>query len=89
MLIKQVDKVIQIFERKYPNVQPLFLFDNAPSHKKYAEDMLIADRMNVSPGGKQPVMRDAIFNGQVQSVVLPDGQPKGMRLVLEEGGVNT
>ena len=48
----------------------------------------IADRMNVRPGGKQPVMRDAIFNGQVQSMVLPDGQPKGMRLVLEER-VNT
>ena len=40
--------------------------------------------MYVRPGGKQPVMRDAVFNGQV-----PDGQPKGMKLVLEERGVNT
>ena len=55
-----------------------------PSHKKYAEDMLIADRMNVRPGGKQPVMHDAVFDGQVQSLILPDGQPKGMKLVLEE-----
>lgn len=44
MLIKQVDKAIQIFSQKYP--QAVFLFDNAPSHKKYADDMLIADRMN-------------------------------------------
>ncbi len=89
MLMKQVDKTIQIFEQKYPNAQALFLFDNAPSHKKYADDMLVADRMNVRPGGKQPVMRDTVFNGQIQSMVLPDGQPKGMKLVLEERGVNT
>ncbi len=89
MLIKQVDEALQIFEQKYPNAQALFLFDNAPSHKKYADDMLNADRMNVRPGGKQPVMRDTVYNGQVQSMALPDGQRKGMKLVLEERGVNT
>ena len=51
--------------------------------------MLIADRMNVQPGGKQPLMRDTIFNGQIQLMVLPEGQPKGMKLVREERGVNT
>ena len=76
MLIKQVDEAIQIFEQKYPSAQALFLFDNAPSHKKYADDMLNTDRMNVRPGGKQPVMQDTVHNGQVQSMVLPDGQPK-------------
>ena len=39
----------------------------------YAEDMLIADRIDVRPGGKQPIMRDAVFNGQVQLMILPDG----------------
>lgn len=89
MLMKQVDKAIQIFEQKYPDAQALFLFDNAPSHKKYAEDMLITDRMNVRPGGKQPVMHDAVFNGQVQLMILPDGEPRGTNSVLEEPGVNT
>ena len=50
--------------------------------KKYAEDILNADRMNVQPGGKQPVMRDTVHNGQIQLMVLPDGQPKGMKLVF-------
>ena len=89
LLMKQVDKAINIFEDKYPHAQALFLFDNAPSHKKYAEDALNADKMNVRPGGKQPKLRDTVFNGQVQSMILPDGQPKGMKLVLEERGVNT
>ena len=34
-------------------------------------------------------MRATTFNGQEQSMVLPDGTPKGMRLVLEERRVNT
>ena len=84
-----MDKAIKIFEDKYPHAQALFLFDNAPSHKKYSEDSLNADRMNVRPGGKQPRLRDTVFNGQTQSMVLGDGQPKGMKLVLEERGVDT
>ena len=31
----QVDKPIGIFEAKYPGPQGLFLFDNAPSHRKF------------------------------------------------------
>ncbi len=45
--------------------------------------------MNVGPGGKQPIMRDGMFSGQVQTMVLPDGRPKGMKIVLQERGVNT
>ena len=37
--------------------------------------------MNVRPGGKQPIMRDTIFEGQVQRMVLPDGTPKGLKMV--------
>ena len=39
--------------------------------------------MNVKPGGKQPKMRDTIWNGFNICV------PKGMKQVLEERGVNT
>ena len=28
-------------------------------------------------------MQDTVHNGQIQSMVLQDGQPKGMKLVLE------
>ena len=29
-----------------------------------------------------------IVNGALQRMVLPDGTPKGLKMVLEEGGVN-
>ncbi len=42
--------------------------------------------MNVGPGGKQPVMKDT---GKVQRLVNDSGIPKGMKLVLQERGVDT
>ena len=42
--------------------------------------------MNKGPGGKQPKMRDTVWNGQPQTMTLPDGRPKGAALVL---GYNT
>ena len=45
--------------------------------------------MNVKPGGAQPVMRDTNWNGKKQKIVLSDGRPKGMKLILEERGVDT
>ena len=37
--------------------------------------------MNVNPGGKQPVMHDAIYNGKLQKIVLADEISKGMKSV--------
>lgn len=34
-------------------------------------------------------MRDTIWNGIVQKMVLPDGWPKGMKMVLQERGMDT
>ena len=56
---------------------------------KKANDALNADAMNVNPGGKQPVMRPTFYNGEVQEMNLPNGTPKGMKMVLEERGVCT
>ena len=88
-LLGQVEKTINIFERVHPQARGLFLFDNAPSHKKLADDALNADRMNVHPGGMQPVMRDTAWNGELQTLVFDDGTPKGMKRILEERGVDT
>lgn len=44
--------------------------------------------MNVYPGGKQAIMRDTVWDGKVQKMVLPDGTAKGMKLVLQERGVD-
>ena len=87
--IVQVDKAINIFERKYPGVQGIFLFNNAPSHWKFADDALNVNSMNVGPGGKQSRPRDTVWQGKTQRLILPDGQPKGMKIVLEEQGVDT
>ena len=63
--------------------------DNAPIHCKSSDDALNVQHMNVRPGGKQPKMRETVFNGEVQQMVLPDGRPKGMKMVLQERGVDT
>ena len=88
-LLDQVDHTISIFEKIHPDAQGLFLFDNAPSYKKLADDSLNVERMNVNPGGMQPAMRSTTWNGHVQTMVYPDGTPKGMKAVLQERGVHT
>ena len=70
------------FSRVHLNARGIFLFDNAPSHRKAAEDALNADRMNVGPGGKQPIMRDNIWGGVVQKMIDDAGTPKGMKKIL-------
>lgn len=45
--------------------------------------------MNVKNGGKQPYMKDTVWNGCVQTMVTAGGEQKGMKTVLEERGVNT
>ncbi len=78
-----------MFEKKYPYCQGLFIFDNALSHKKKADDALNVDRMNVRDGGKQPFMHDTIYNGTVQQMTTAEGLQKGLKTVLQERGVDT
>jgi hypothetical protein len=80
---------VSIFESKYPNAQAVFIFDQSPCHRKLPEDALNVHNMNVNPGGKQPKMRSTQWNGEEQLMVLTDGRPKGMKLVLEERGIGT
>ena len=44
--------------------------------------------MNVSDGGKQPFMRDTMWDGKPQKLVTADGKQKGMKRILEERGIN-
>ena len=44
--------------------------------------------MNLKPSGKQSRMHDIYWNGNLQRMVLPDGTLKGLKLVLQERGVN-
>ena len=82
---------VKIAKQKYPAISytVCWIFDQSSCHKAYAEDALNAKRMNLRPGGAQPQMRDTIWAGKVQRMVMPDGTPKGIKMVLEERGINT
>ena len=85
----QMKKAVQIAEFKYNQSTHtiIWLFDQSSCHKAYAPD---ANRMNVNPGGVQPLMRDTVWAGRVQRMVFNVGNvAKGMKKVLEERGINT
>lgn len=86
-----VKDATRIAETIYPSTSHtlVWIFDQSSCHRAFSEDALNVRRMNVRPGGAQPPMRDTVWGGKVQRMVLEDGTPKGMRLVLEERGINT
>ncbi|CAG8751443.1 21581_t:CDS:2, partial [Gigaspora margarita] len=59
-LFEQVRKAIPIFERTHPECVGVFAFDNATSHTAFAENALVASKMNLNPGSSAPKMRDMI-----------------------------
>jgi len=96
-LLEQIEyKAIPIFEALYPDCIAVFAFDNSSNHAAFRNDALVAKRMNLKPGGKQPVMRDTYFgeDKQPQSMVFPSthpdeklrNKPKGIKQVLIERG---
>ncbi|RPA87789.1 hypothetical protein BJ508DRAFT_357373 [Ascobolus immersus RN42] len=103
---KMVDQTIQIalpiFREAFPQFQALFAFDNASNHSAFAEDALVASRMNLEPGGKKPCMRETSYEKSAedktliqQSMVFPPdywdfplrNKPKGIKVVLRERGL--
>ena len=53
------------------------------------DDTPNVDKMNAGPGGKQPIMKDTMWEGKIQKLVDDNSIPKGMKAILEERGVNT
>lgn len=97
MTDQTVNLATWIFPYAYPDCQALFAFDNASNHACFAENALLAKKMNLGVGGKQPQMRDG-YNSvtqQSQSMVFPEnhpevllrGKPKGLKQVLIERGL--
>jgi hypothetical protein len=82
-----INKAIPLFEATHPGCIALFAFDNATSHSAFAKDALVASKMNWDDGGKQPKMRDTVFNGAVQKMVHLNGEQKGMKTILIERGL--
>ncbi|RPA97060.1 hypothetical protein L873DRAFT_1644646, partial [Choiromyces venosus 120613-1] len=53
-LVKQVTELaIPIAQAVYPGYQFLFLFNNSSNHGAFVQDALLAQNMNLGPGGKQ------------------------------------
>ncbi|KAF8747109.1 hypothetical protein RHS01_11445 [Rhizoctonia solani] len=101
-LIAQIKDAIKIFEVKFPGAQMLLFVDQSSAHNAYAADALNAWKMNVTPGGKQPIMHNTIIPsnnpnpmlcGQPQAMTFPathpeyPNQPKGMEQILREQGL--
>ena len=87
--MKQKDHAVKIAEVKYPKndgYKVIWIFDNSSCHNAYSEDALNAAHMNAKPGGKQPCLRDTVWNGKVQRMVFNLGVPKGLIQVLKERG---
>ncbi|KAH8792250.1 hypothetical protein DL96DRAFT_431245 [Flagelloscypha sp. PMI_526] len=101
-LLAQTKDALDIFETKYPDGVGVFIFDCSSAHEAFADDALIAHKMNRSPGGAQPKMHDTVnpVTGAKQCMVFEAnctqtdsdgkslaGQAKGMEQVLRERGL--
>lgn len=90
--VDQMKRALGIAELKYPKEDGwthAWVFDHSSCHVAMAADALQVGEMNVKPGGKQPRMHDTIWQGRVQKMNLRDGTHKGLKMILEERGINT
>ena len=60
-LLAQTSHFIDVFELIHPGDVCLAVFDCSSNHQAFSDDALVVSRMNVSPGGKQPIMRNTVF----------------------------
>ena len=89
LFINQVKSAISIAEFKYHKEQNtiMFLFYQSSGHCAYADNALVAHKMNVSDidGGKQPFLRDTVWGGKPQKLITEEGIQKGMFIGRERG----
>jgi len=93
---RDLQMAITIAEVKYPGKKLVFLYDHSSVHKKRADDALDAKRLNVRPGGKQPVFHDTILlDGSIQTFTFPNNHPeypglaKGAKQIAVERNLET
>ena len=64
----------------------VWVFDHSSCHGAYADDALNAYKMNANPGGKQPLIRDTVWQRKIQRMVFSIGIANGCIQVLKERG---
>ena len=60
-MVEQTRKAIRVFNHAFRDGIAVFAFDNSSGHACKAPTALVASRMNLGPGGKQPRMRNTYF----------------------------
>ncbi|CAG8476073.1 11974_t:CDS:2 [Racocetra fulgida] len=71
LAIEELDGMaIDILEIAIPDTMLVFGFDNSSSHRAFAEDALVASRMNVGFGGKQSKMRPSRFSDSTSQEIV-------------------
>jgi len=69
-MVQQTRKAIEVFNKAFPNDIAVFAFDNSSGHACTALDAIVASRMNLGPGGKQPVMHPTrLSDGTLQNMI--------------------
>ena len=71
--MNQIKQSAKLAEYKYPKEEGykiVRIFDHSSCHGAYSEDSLNVYKMNAKPGGKQPKMRDTVWQGKVKHMVL-------------------
>ena len=99
LFLAQVEEAVLGLHKQFPEFRFDFKFDNAPLHKKFAEDAPVLEKMNKNPGGKQPRMRETVWehNGspikqnlvfsrlrKINGMYFNRGEPKGLLQVAKE-----
>lgn len=88
--VQQIRMAVKTAEVKYPTDEGwkhVWIFDHSNCHRKAADDSLDVSKMSVKLGGK----RTHVYHpdGKPQTMNFATAVPKGLRVVLEERGVNT
>ena len=86
----QMKTACDIVEVKYPpsSHTVAFILDQSSCHRKFDDQALVARNILVKDGGPRRV-RDTVWGGRPQSMVLPDRSAKGLRTILAERGIFT
>ena len=86
----QMKTAYDIVEIKYPPASHtvVFVLDQSSCHRKFDDQALVACNILVKDKGTCRV-RDTVWGGRPQSMVLPDGSAKGLKIILAERGIFT
>ena len=79
--MQNVEDAARIAEFKYDSSKHtiVWLFVQSSCHRAFADDALNVNKINMCPGGMQPVMQDKIWAGRTQKLVDDNCVPKGMQ----------